>query len=245
MRMNLRPANFDRRVITQALSVAITSVWASVFVAGFSAVGADRLLDPPPPLRLTCERTSGVFRVNEPIRWRAELVNGFTNAENIKFSVRRGGFTVLEEGELKLTNGTAEITTKLSEPDTVLVEVKVPTPNETKKKARIYGGAVVDPEKIKPSEPCPEDFDKFWRAKIKELSKIAINPVLAEKPSEMKAVDYWQLTMDNIRGTHVRGQLARPIEGKKFPAILIVQGAGVYPLGKGNVTGSAKKGGWP
>jgi len=224
------------------LSVAVTSIWVSAILADFSAAGADSFTNSPPPLRITCEHSSGVYRVNEPIRWRAELINGFTNTDDLKYSVRRGGMTVLEEGSLKLTNGAAEITTKLSEPDTVLVEVKVPTPKEAKKKARIYGGAVVEPERIKPSEPCPQDFDKFWNAKIKELGKIPANPVLTEQPSEMKAVNYWQITMDNIRGTHVRGQVARPIEGKKFPAILIVQGAGVYALGKGNVTGSAKKG---
>jgi len=48
--------------------------------------------------------------------------------------------------------------------------------------------------------------------------------------------------MDNIRGTHIQGQVARPIEGKKLPALLIVQWAGVYGLSKSWVTDRASEG---
>lgn len=48
--------------------------------------------------------------------------------------------------------------------------------------------------------------------------------------------------MDNIRGSHIRGQLARPKQGEKLPAMLIVQWAGVYPLQKSWVTERAAEG---
>src|SRR5258708_38853933 len=38
------------------------------------------------------------------------------------------------------------------------------------------------------------------------------------------------------------GQLARPAKGEKFPAMLVVQYAGVYPLPKTNVTSPAAEG---
>jgi cephalosporin-C deacetylase-like acetyl esterase len=53
---------------------------------------------------------------------------------------------------------------------------------------------------------------------------------------------YWKITLNNIRGTHIEGQLARPVEGGKLPALLIVQWAGVYPLQKNWVTDRAVEG---
>ena len=37
-------------------------------------------------------------------------------------------------------------------------------------------------------------------------------------------VEYFKVQLDNIRGTHVYGQLAKPKKEGKFPALLIVQG---------------------
>lgn len=48
--------------------------------------------------------------------------------------------------------------------------------------------------------------------------------------------------MDNIRGTKIRGQLSRPTGGEKFPALLIVQWAGVYPLQNAWVLDRARDG---
>jgi cephalosporin-C deacetylase-like acetyl esterase len=55
-------------------------------------------------------------------------------------------------------------------------------------------------------------------------------------------VDYWKITLDNIRDTHVQGQLARPAGAEKLPALLIVQWAGVYGLQKNWVTDRASEG---
>jgi cephalosporin-C deacetylase-like acetyl esterase len=54
--------------------------------------------------------------------------------------------------------------------------------------------------------------------------------------------DYWKITLDNIRGSKVRGQLARPKTGNKLPALLVVQWAGIYPLEKEWATGRAREG---
>jgi cephalosporin-C deacetylase-like acetyl esterase len=48
--------------------------------------------------------------------------------------------------------------------------------------------------------------------------------------------------MDNIKGSHVYGQIAKPAREGKFPALLIVQYAGVYGLPKDNVVRGAGQG---
>jgi len=48
--------------------------------------------------------------------------------------------------------------------------------------------------------------------------------------------------MDNIQGSHIYGQLAKPKHEGKFPVILLVQYAGVYGLPKNNVVNRAAQG---
>jgi cephalosporin-C deacetylase-like acetyl esterase len=82
----------------------------------------------------------------------------------------------------------------------------------------------------------------FWRTKIRELAAVPVRPVLQRAESGMESVNYWKITLDNIRGTKVQGQLARPTAGAKLPALLIVQWAGVYPLDKYWATSRAREG---
>jgi cephalosporin-C deacetylase-like acetyl esterase len=121
----------------------------------------------------------------------------------------------------------------------MLVEVKWQPENDTN---RAIGGAVAAPDRIKPAAPPPADFGAFWNAKLKELGKISVNPELESVDSGRQGVAYWKVTLGNIRGTHVYGQIARPAQDKKFPALLILQWANVYPLQKIWVTDRAAEG---
>jgi cephalosporin-C deacetylase-like acetyl esterase len=104
------------------------------------------------------------------------------------------------------------------------------------------GGAVFDWPKIQPSAPEPADFDEFWKSKIAELNAVPMNPAL-EKVEVNGDVDYWKITLGNIRGTKVYGQLAKPKNAAgKLPAFLLVQWAGVYPLNRDWVIWRAKNG---
>ena len=95
---------------------------------------------------------------------------------------------------------------------------------------------------FKPSAPRPNDFDAFWETKINELKTVPANPQLEPADAGKPGVNYWKITLDNIKGTHIQGQLARPAKGTKFPALLIVQWAGVYGLQKSWVTDRAEEG---
>ncbi len=52
----------------------------------------------------------------------------------------------------------------------------------------------------------------------------------------------YKVTMDNIAASYIHGQLAKPKREGKFPALLIVQWAGVYGLPKSNVVNRAEQG---
>lgn len=184
------------------------------------------------------ENATGVYQPGQAIRWKV-AVKGADVAE-AAFVVKKGGLTEVNKGRIALSGGQGQIEAKLDEPGWLLTEVNIKLADGKKLKA--LGGALVSPEKIQPALSRPDDFDAFWAAKLKELAAVPANPKLEPADSGKANVDYFQITMDNIRGSHIRGQLARPKQGNKFPAMLIVQWAGVYPLQKGWVTDRAAEG---
>ena len=187
---------------------------------------------------ITSMKADGVYTIGETIEWRVEL----REAGDVKqgsYVLKKGGLTVMKEGTLEFTDGAATLQTALDEPGTLLAEVKAKVGG---KDIKALAGAVAAPDQIKPSSPCPDDFDAFWNSKVEELNAIPANPNVEPADGGKPSVDYFKVRLDNIRGSHVYGQLAKPKREGKFPALLLVQYAGVYPLPKENVTRRAEAG---
>ncbi len=191
-------------------------------------------------LTVTPENASGVYRLKEPIRWRVEVsgVKPDTVIEARYAICKDGAAKPIEAGVVRLDAGRGAVETALNEPATLMVNVS----------AKIGGtlfvkqaGAAVAPEGIRPSMPRPADFDAFWKAKIESLRAVPMNAQVERVEGE-KRVDYFKVRMDNIRGTHVYGQLAKPKRAGKFPAMLVVQWAGVYGLNPWFAVGPASEG---
>jgi cephalosporin-C deacetylase len=210
-------------------------LWVLLSLLGITGSAADS----KPRLVVTSDHPDAVYQVGELIRWRveAEPPGRFTE---VSYRLKRDGMTTILEGKLMLTNGSNQIEARLSEPATLLLEIRTKGPDD--RQVTGLGGAVAAPERIQPSSTRPLDFDAFWRAKLEDLSKVPANPQLTQADCGKPDLDYWHLIMDNINDTKLRGQLARPKSGDKLPAILIVQWAGVYPLDKGWVTDPAGSG---
>jgi cephalosporin-C deacetylase len=204
-----------------------------------AAISAE--LPAKPPLAVTSDHRNGVYALGEPIRWKIACDGEVApDLSAVNYTLKKGGRTVVREGELPLTNRIAEVEAKLSDSGTLLLELKAK--DRDGKTIRVLGGAVADPEAIEASMPRPADFDAFWQQKLAELAKVPVDPQLKEAESGKPDVEYWQITMNNIRGSHIRGQLARPRKEGKLPALLVVQWAGVYGLPKEWATDRAASG---
>lgn len=188
-------------------------------------------------IAVTTDRPEGIYQIGEKILWR---VDGRTlGAVEAEYRLKKNNFRDLLTGKLNLQSPqTIEIVA--DEPGTLLLEVKVTTPGS--RELRSLGGAVVAWEQIERAGQRPADFDAFWERKIRELEAVPLHAELEEAPSGTEGVAYWKIVMDHIGGTKIHGQLARPISGEKFPALLIVQWAGVYGLQKKWVTDPARAG---
>lgn len=195
-------------------------------------------------LTVVPNHADGLYAPNEPAVWTVDVTKGDRSAlAVVPYAVKRDGGDVIASGTINLSAGPATITATRAEPGALLAVISVPA---GKRPRPFTGGAVFAPEKIGPGAPAPADFDAFWKAQLQYLDAIPPNPVV-EKGSlaDVKyndGIPYYKVTLDNIWHTHVRGQLARPVKGDKFPALLWFQSAGVGPLEKKMAVRFAKQG---
>jgi cephalosporin-C deacetylase-like acetyl esterase len=170
------------------------------------------------------------------VSWQIKC-NDRAAGDMLDYNIKSGGLKETAQGTIHLTNNAATLESTFSAPGALLATVKWGDSPRT----RALAGAVADPFQIEPSTNCPADFDSFWADKVKQLESVPEGVELISKPSGKPGVDYWEITMNNIHG-HIHGQLARPHDGEKFPALLIVQWAGVYALQTNWVTDRAAAG---
>lgn len=188
----------------------------------------------------TPSKPLGVYTLGEQASWRLNVrESGAYRATEVRYILKRNGLTFHREGALPLENGAATLDAAMDKPGTLLAELKVKLPN---REITTVAGAAFSPERIGPSEERPSDFDAFWNDKLAELRKVPANPTVEVADSGRPAVNYYKVRMNNIRGTQIYGQLASPKRAGKFPALIILQWAGVYPLQRDAVVAQAETG---
>lgn len=97
------------------------------------------------------------------------------------------------------------------------------------------GTAGIDPEQIKPTTTLPTDFTDFWESKIEEMAPIPLEPALTHMPEKSTYhSDVYHVSFRNSSG-HVYGILTKPKKPGKYPAVLVVPGAGIRPYNERNV----------
>ncbi|WP_416865328.1 MAG: acetylxylan esterase [Imperialibacter sp.] len=185
---------------------------------------------------ITPDKADGVYKVGETVIWQ---LNCAEDCDSVRYVLKKGGLMDIQHDDVSFEDGTPQVNYTFDAPGTMLLEVSWGKGGWGN---RSVGGAVANPDQIALSAEKPKDFDSFWKKKVKELKKVPANPVLEKGESGIENVDYWKISMDNINGSHIQGQLAKPSSGEKFPALLIVQWAGVYPLDKGWAVNRAKEG---
>ncbi|MBI1301560.1 MAG: acetylxylan esterase [Alphaproteobacteria bacterium] len=97
------------------------------------------------------------------------------------------------------------------------------------------GTAGISPEQIKPTAELPEDFADFWRANLNAAAEVPLEPVLTLMPEKSTFhSDVYHVAFRNISG-HIYGILTKPKKPGKYPAILVVPGAGIRPYNARNL----------
>jgi len=198
-------------------------------------------------ITLTPYKASGIYNLNETAGWKITRSGSTDNSPTkYHYQLLSNNASVLMSGDWDLSNGPATLESKSSNPEMLFLKV---TPmsggatNESRSSSILEAGAAIQPEQLKPVEPKPKDFDRFWSSKIKELQKIPMNPVVTPDISDTPGVDFSIIQLDHINGEHVYGQIAKPTKKGKYPALLLLQWASPpYPLYKGWATQYARQG---
>jgi cephalosporin-C deacetylase len=200
-------------------------------------------------LTFTPYHANGIYDVNEKVGWTVALPQGAAaSATPYTYTIKKNNFgDPIKTGTLDPATGSASIEVTINEPCMLYVQLSAPAPTGEAASSRSGGrggmalGAAVAPAKIQPSQPRPADFDSFWDAKIKALNAVPVNAVLTPSDSGRPGVEFYTFTLDSL-GSKVHGYLAKPAKEGKFPAVVILQWAGVYALQKNTVLDRAAEG---
>jgi cephalosporin-C deacetylase-like acetyl esterase len=222
-----------------------TLLASAVVAAGQAAVS------PEAQLVFTPYHATGVYDVGEKVGWTVTRPAD-DGCLHYAYAVKKNNLDVVKTGELDLTAGTATLETGLNEAGMVLVNIEqecgdaitTPVAGADKPSPRVKPtllGAAVAPERLKPSEETPGDFDAFWKAKLEKLERIPVNPVLTAVIPDRPGIALYTVKLDSV-DSHVQGYLARPAKPGKYPAMILYQYAGVYKLHPENAEKYAEKG---
>lgn len=109
---------------------------------------------------------------------------------------------------------------------------------ETEAGGRTYRGlatAACAPEKIRPGQVEPADFDAFWDRAREQLARVPLEPVLTLLPEactdklNVYHVSFRTLGAEAHRPARLYGILCEPKAPGRYPALLRLPGAGVRP----------------
>jgi cephalosporin-C deacetylase-like acetyl esterase len=233
-------------MICRPLTARVLS--ALLCVALYAPVYAQEQAPTSRPVAVAPDRATGVYAAGETLSFTITppvYPPGADGPARLTYRLLKNGATPVLSGPLE--PGQTAITVAATQPATYLLEVTAnpPAGAPSTRPTKASAGAVVDPERIKPAFGAPDDFDSFWASKLAELAAVAPNPQVQAVDVGTDQPEYYKVTLDNIRGTKVYGQLARPRSadaGAKFPAVLVVQWAGVYPLERDWVLSRAREG---
>ena len=186
-----------------------------------------------PLVDVKCDPASGIARTGQAISWTVAA----PPATMLRYRLKLNNLKIIDEGVIPLER---VVRAKLDSPGWLLLEIT--DAGDQLSKPLCTAGAVVDSGQIRSDIPQPDDFQQFWSSQIGLVSKVQPNPVLKPQSSGRADVEYQEVVLDNVDGKHVHAQLARPVSGTRFPALVIFQWAGVYPMAKEWVTGPASSG---
>jgi cephalosporin-C deacetylase-like acetyl esterase len=233
--------------------------------AAASAVLAVAQQRPPIPQQLTfvADHSNGIYDVGETVGWTV-IPGPAEPMYRYKWTIRRNNAAVLKQGNLDLSSGHDRIEIQGEEPEMIYVAIEpaasldpdAPPPptapgrgnpngytgGNTGRNNGLYAvGAAVAPLKIGLATPRPADFDAFWDGKLAEQAKIPINPALTPAATDTPGVELSTYVLDAL-GSHAQGYIAKPAREGKFPALLLLQYAGVYALNAKAVAARAAEG---
>ncbi len=200
----------------------------------------------PQQLAFTPDHPSGIYELGETVGWTV-TPGPVEPTYAYKWTVRRNNAVVLKEGTLNLSSGKDRIEIAGDEPEMIYVAIEPAGEgpfvggNTGRNNGHYAVGAAIAPTRIGLSSPRPADFDSFWSEKLAAQAKVPIHAILTPAETDAPGVQLDTFVLDAL-GSHAHGYLAKPNREGKFPALILLQYAGVYALNARSVAAHAAEG---
>jgi cephalosporin-C deacetylase-like acetyl esterase len=139
--------------------------------------------------------------------------------EKMKPTVKKT--VTLEDGKLYVQGGT------LQQPGFLRCIVTAEVDGKQYRNLATVGFDVLN---IAPTVEKPADFDSFWKNAMSELSNIPLDAKMVLLPEKCSALsNVFQVNIQNYGNSRLYGILTIPKKEGKYPVVLKVPGAGVWP----------------
>lgn len=211
-------------VLSAADSVAITPVPPGA-VQRIAAV----------QVRIAPDHRDWTYRLGEPARFKVTVTADNEPIEGVVISYTAGPETRPAEPKTALVppDGLLLDGGTLTEPGFLRCTVTADVAGKTWKGVAT---AAFEPEKIKPTQTDPADFDDFWQKGREELAKVPLEAKLTLLPDACTdTVNVYHVSFRTIspEWMTVKGRIygiySEPKKPGKYPALLRVPGAGIRP----------------
>ena len=200
---------------------------------------AQRGPDGTPPaveVHVTCDHADWLYAPGEPVKFTVKVVANYVPLAGATVSYLLGPEMMpVEKKTIDVSaNGTAVIDGgTMKTPGFLRCIVTVDRGGST---YRGLATAAFAPEKIKPTQTEPADFDAFWAKAKADLAALPLDARLTPLPEESNdTIEVFQVSLQNVgtapsRASRFYGILCVPRGEGPFPAMMVPPGAGIRRL---------------
>ncbi len=183
-------------------------------------------------IEIVPNKADWTYRVGEKAEFTIRVIRAGVPLTQVPLTYRIGleqmeptmtGESNMERGVLRVNAGT------LKAPGFMTCDCSVEVDGHTYTN---YLNVAFEPLNIEPTQTMPDDFVKFWKKSLKKTAKIPMEPLLTLLPEYCTPrTNVYHVRLQHYRkDTYLYGMLCVPKAAGKYPALLVVPGAGVKPV---------------
>ncbi|GLC28558.1 acetylxylan esterase [Roseisolibacter agri] len=181
-------------------------------------------------LVVTLDRPDWKYALGDTARFRVSLVRAGRPipGARVRVDLARERMPAMRRDTVDLSSGAATLRGALPEPGFLRATASIRLDSVTYTAMATAGFA---PERLRPTTPMPADFEAFWRKAVADARRTPLAPVMTRLPERSTPeVDVYHVSFQNQRvGSRLYGMLSVPTKPGRYPAMLVVPGAGVRP----------------
>ena len=214
---------------------------AALLLAVFPSAAHAQVADTSVKLTLSFDHADWLYEVGDTARYRVSLTRAGKPIPGAKVRVvlAQERLKALRTDTIDLSQGERTLSGALPFPGFLRATATAAIDGAT---YTALGTAGFSPERLTPGVTAPDDLMAFWQKAIADARRTPLMPTMTRLPQySTPEVDAYHVSFQNNRAnSRIYGMLAVPTRPGKYPAMLVVPGAGVRPYFPSIAT--AKKG---